>query len=678
MKLRFKISLFIILTSFANNSFSQNLVPVTEIDKNTKIKRWGFSDRFYTEAVIKCQYDSSMAFTEGLGRVRIKSKYGFVDKTGKLVIPAKYDAAMEFNEGFSAVFLDGKSFFIDKKGIDVFKKTFKTVSSFSYGVAMCAGEDGKRGFIDTKGNIVVPLTLEAAFPFGDRLTAVRFSGEKVWKAINTKGEVVFTFNEKVKSVMGSFSDGMAIVYVDGPAGYNVHYDFVNEKGEFVCDAPYASAKPFKKGRAIIAYENKNRKSSDLQYYKYGLIKKDGREIVPAKYACLEESIIPGIYFYGSKSETMKSCTGYGLLDSNGKEITRPIYSNFNLLNDTTFLCKEADQSLLKQYLLLTTNGKELLKLKKKNVEYSILGNDTIVVLWSQTFNNDLLISLYHTKKGLLKENINGYITFKKQKLILIPDWQYTNGILLTSDGQVVLDKIQTHEFRRDTLLKADIPFILISSDTRKDFKMYNLDTRKIMINDFGFKNEGNPYYSGQFSEGLLPVKQKSKWGFMDITGKIKLPAIYESAENFHEGWAVVGKKDKAGKEYEVYIDKASKEMPGIKADPLNASEFNEGFAFYCKGYAEPIRYINKTGKEIFKSESDKYFDHGKFTNGLAAVPNKQGKYGYINTQGELVIPYQYTIPKTQYSTVNSIAFNTYGTANVALDGKNITISKPKN
>jgi hypothetical protein len=54
-----------------------------------------------------------------------------------------------------------------------------------------------------------------------------------------------------------------------------------------------------------------------------------------------------------------------------------------------------------------------------------------------------------------------------------------------------------------------------------------------------------------------------------------------AAENFHEGWAVVGKKEKGedGQAYEVYINKTGKEMPGIKASYLNASEFTEGFAF---------------------------------------------------------------------------------------------------
>jgi hypothetical protein len=287
--------------------------------------------------------------------------------------------------------------------------------------------------------------------------------------------------------------------------------------------------------------------------------------------------------------------------------------------------------------------------------------------------------VYNIKKGLLKENaFKGIEIFNKQQLLLIEAWEYANGALMTTDGKIIMDKIQTHTFRRDTTMKGDIPFILVSTDENKDFKMYNIITKKMMVNDYGFKNDGNPYYSGQFTEGLLPVRQKGKWGFMDTAGKIKLPAIYESAENFHEGWAVVGKKGKGedANEYEVYIDKAGKEMSGVKASYLNASEFKEGFAFYHKDYTDPIRYINKVGKEIFKSEGTDFFKHGNFSNGLAAVSNEKGLYGYINTKGELVIPYQYSIPKTQYSTVVSIAFDKYGYAVVEKDGKTTTISKP--
>jgi len=667
----------LVLLIIGFTGFGQKLVPCYANDPQTKKMQWGFCDCFYADVVIKCQYDTTFAFTEGLGRVKQNGKYGFVDKTGKLLIPAKFDAADAFTEGFAAVFADGKSFFIDKKGTDVFKKTFKTLSAFSNGLALCSNDGGQRGFIDSKGNPVIPFTLEAAHPFKNGLAPVRFAGEKIWKAINTKGEVVFTFSDKVKSVMGSFSDGMAMVYVDGPAGYNVHYDFVNEKGDFVCDAPYASAKPFQNGRAIITYENKNRKSGDLQYFKYGLIKKGGREIVRAQYACLEESPIPGIYYYGSTSSSISNCSGYGLLDSNGKELTQPKYSRFTPVNDTTFLCKEAGKyESLNKYLLLTTQGKELLSLNHSKYYFTVAGPDTLLVLYTETANA-FPITVYHLQKGLLKENaFKGIEIFKKQRLLLVENWEHASGTLMTTDGKIIMDKIQTNTFRRDTTIKADIPFILVSTDINKDFKMFNLNTRKIMVNDYQFKSEGNPYYSTEFTEGLLPVRQKGRWGFIDSSGKLKLPAIYENAGNFYNGLAVVGKKGKGEFDdpYNVYINKTGKEMPGVKA--YKASDFSEGFAFYQKKYDEPVRFIDKTGKEIFKSDSDKYYEHGDFSNGLAAVPNKEGKYGYINTKGELVIPYQYSIPKTQYSSVRSIAFNNNGFAYVVKDGKNITISKP--
>ncbi len=676
MRINYHSLLFILLfVTCSLASSAQNLVAISEIDNETKVKRWGFSDRFYTEAIIKCQYDSTMAFTEGFGRVKMNGKYGFVDKTGKLVIPAKYDGAMEFKDGFAAVFNDGKAFFIDKNGIDVFKKTFKSISSFSFGLAMCAGEDGRRGFIDTKGNIVVPLTLEAAFPFGDKLTPVRFNGEKIWKAINTKGEVVFTFNEKVKFVTGSFSDGMAMVYVDGPAGYNVHYDFVNENGEFVCDAPYASAKPFKDGRAIITYENKNRKSGDLQYFKYGLIKKGGREIVPAKYACLEESPLAGIYFYGNTSASIRNCNGYGLLDSSGKELTRPVYSNFTRLNDTTFLCKEADKGLVNRHLILTVNGKNLLSLNLEKYYFSIAGSDTLLMMYSQTFDGSIW-SVYNIQKGLLKEKaFNGITLYKKQRLLLIQDWQYTNGALMTTGGKMIAEKIQTHIPYPDGVSLDKANLLLMKKSGEQDFRLYNLNTGKYIAGDFGFKKEGGYFYNNNFSEGLLAARQKNKWGYIDSTGKFKIPALYESVNDFIEGWAVV-EKGTNGNSNMVYINKAGKEMSGIKAAYLNASNFIEGFAHYKKdGFSETIRYIDKTGKEIFKTESDKYFDHGDFSNGLAAVPNKEGNYGYINTKGELVIPYQFSIPKTQYTSVISIAFSQFGYATVMKDGKTITINK---
>src|SRR5206468_8469070 len=54
-------------------------------------------------------------FAEGLCVIHIlgEDKYGFIDKTGKEVIPRKYDDARSFSEGLAAVKLNGEWGFID-------------------------------------------------------------------------------------------------------------------------------------------------------------------------------------------------------------------------------------------------------------------------------------------------------------------------------------------------------------------------------------------------------------------------------------------------------------------------------------------------------------------------------------------------------------------------------------
>ena len=44
------------------------------------------------------RYDYVGCFIEGLAKVRLKGKYGFVDKNGKVVVDYIYDDATEQNE----------------------------------------------------------------------------------------------------------------------------------------------------------------------------------------------------------------------------------------------------------------------------------------------------------------------------------------------------------------------------------------------------------------------------------------------------------------------------------------------------------------------------------------------------------------------------------------------------
>ena len=78
-------------------------------------KKYGFIDKTGKE-VIPIKYDDVEEFSENLAKVKLNGKYGFIDRIGKEVIAIKYDAAMKFSEGLAFVGLNGKWFYINRKG----------------------------------------------------------------------------------------------------------------------------------------------------------------------------------------------------------------------------------------------------------------------------------------------------------------------------------------------------------------------------------------------------------------------------------------------------------------------------------------------------------------------------------------------------------------------------------
>ena len=126
-------------------SFSEGLVPIETKDK------WGFMDRT-GGLIIEAKFEDAESFSEGLAPVKVKGelvwcpadesgnrsgstmRYGYIDRTGKLVIPMQFEYAEPFSEGLAAVHNCGRAFFIDKTGKIVISG-FTDASSFSGGLA---------------------------------------------------------------------------------------------------------------------------------------------------------------------------------------------------------------------------------------------------------------------------------------------------------------------------------------------------------------------------------------------------------------------------------------------------------------------------------------------------------------------------------------------------------------
>lgn len=69
-------------------------------------------------------------FSEGLSKVIYQGKWGFIDKSGKIVIEAVYEKVEDFRNGYAAVLKDGKWGFINKKGEIVIECKYRKVGEF--------------------------------------------------------------------------------------------------------------------------------------------------------------------------------------------------------------------------------------------------------------------------------------------------------------------------------------------------------------------------------------------------------------------------------------------------------------------------------------------------------------------------------------------------------------------
>jgi hypothetical protein len=126
--------------------------------------------------LIEPKFEDAENFSEGLAPVKVHSEetvwcpadqsgnrsgatmiWGYIGKTGKIVIPAVFNSAEPFREGLAAVSKCDQAYFIDKSGHTVIKGNFTYASSFSGGLARVETltKDGLLwGYVDKTGKLV--------------------------------------------------------------------------------------------------------------------------------------------------------------------------------------------------------------------------------------------------------------------------------------------------------------------------------------------------------------------------------------------------------------------------------------------------------------------------------------------------------------------------------------------
>ena len=104
------------------------------------------------EQLAEVKFDSVGVFHDGLAVVKAAERYGYINRSGAIVIPIQWMNAYDFSEGLAALRVDKKHFqFINTAGTVVIKsKKYDSVGRFRNGVCRVV-KGGKVKWIDTKG-----------------------------------------------------------------------------------------------------------------------------------------------------------------------------------------------------------------------------------------------------------------------------------------------------------------------------------------------------------------------------------------------------------------------------------------------------------------------------------------------------------------------------------------------
>lgn len=122
---------------------------------------FGYPSKFFPQTIFwkkKLRYDlnADPSYFCNRAPIKVKDKYGYIDKTGEVVIAPAYDFAFSFSEGRAAVLKNGLLAFIDENGNQITDFTYKAAQDFSEGkAAVLRTSELRWGFIDKSGKVVI-------------------------------------------------------------------------------------------------------------------------------------------------------------------------------------------------------------------------------------------------------------------------------------------------------------------------------------------------------------------------------------------------------------------------------------------------------------------------------------------------------------------------------------------
>lgn len=216
--------------------------------------------------------DLDCGYAEGLAPVVKDGKYGYVNESGKIIIPISYQEAYPFSDGLALYRQNDKYGYLNKSGKVAIAPKYQDAWGFWEGRAKFE-QNGKYGFIDTKGKVVIRPQYEVV---GD------------W-----------------------FEDGL-VLFKKGDK-----YGYLDKSGKVAISPQFDSAKDFSEGLAAVTQKTGLTDDSGEALHKYGFIDKSGRVVIDIKYDLVYDFLAGAAYVVDGDQAYY--------IDKQGRRTTMPSY-----------------------------------------------------------------------------------------------------------------------------------------------------------------------------------------------------------------------------------------------------------------------------------------------------------------------------------------------------------------
>jgi hypothetical protein len=202
---------------------------------------------------------------------------------------------------------NGKYGYIDKRGTIVIPARFDSVQSFQDGAAPVL-VDSKWGIINERGEFIVTPRFEEISAFSEGLAIAELNGK--WGAVDTDGieRINFKF-----AFLGDFKEGLAKFSNSKKEALGENLGkkgFINKMGEIVISPSFDSALDFSEGLSAVQINGK-----------WGFINRNGNLIIKTQFdwaLSFSEGFAP-----------VKAAEKIGFIDKNGEMIIEPKFQDAN-------------------------------------------------------------------------------------------------------------------------------------------------------------------------------------------------------------------------------------------------------------------------------------------------------------------------------------------------------------